>query len=239
MADYFIGVTRVEIVDEANSGRGSFQFVLFTSVSISEVEGFGDTYIKDIVVNKCPDVYLNDGDRKAIGFMYEIEVFVKPIPCKFTTVKMAFDREVKDIRFGYYELKETVNSAKNINAVINPEQNNGDYYEMMLLIYNNNAEDVLFEKMEFVKPSYELNMRPVIAPLAKEKQVILAYNIKAYPNITIQLPKKVFYAHGLINLIFKNDQEQMMLSTDYLIDDLPDYYVLKENGISVSSLIIN
>jgi hypothetical protein len=53
------------------------------------------------------------------------------------------------------------------------------------------------------------------------------------------LPKNVFYAHGLINLIFKNDQEQMMLATDYLIDDLPDYYVLKDNGISVNSLIIN
>jgi hypothetical protein len=239
MADYFIGVTRIEVVDEVSSTQRNFRFVMFTSVSISEVEGFRDTNIYDIVINKGPEVYLYDGDRKAIGLMYEVEVFVKPVPCKFTTVKMAFDHEVKDIRFGYYELKDTVNSANNIMAVINPAQSIDEYFEMMLLIHNNNSEDVVFERMEFVEPSYHLNMRPVIKPLAKDRQTILAYNIKSYSNITIQLPKNVFYAHGLINLIFKNDLKQMTLATDYLIDDLPDYYVLKEKGIGVDSLIIN
>jgi hypothetical protein len=231
----FIGVTKVEVIDYLQNKSHQFKFLVFTSTDNELIDGFKNKYIDKLVINRLPHIYLIDNNEQYLSSMYEVTVSVKPMVCQFQTIKLSFKNGVKEIPFGYYENIDLPHSENQIDVNLYYDlKSNNNIYDMQLIIHNYRMSDVYLNQINFVDK--ENSDRFVMAPLTDN--IIISDNIKIISNIKLEVPNNTFYNKGLINLKFVTDHLEFEQPAVYLVDNLPDYYQLKESGIELNRLII-
>lgn len=231
----FIGVTKIEIIDYLSSNNHQFRFLIFTSVDNPIFDGFKNEYIEKITVHSLPVVYLSNQGKHTPSLMYEINIEVKPKICTFSKVKLAFERGVKEVDFGYYEMIEGKMNSTSIDvSLLYDFKGTDNTYNLQLLIHNYRLNDITLEQIKMIEKG---DIETMLIESINDK-VILSDNIKLISDLKLVISDDVFYTQGLINLEFSSSFQYFDHTVHYIFDYLPDLYHLQMEGMEVSQLAI-